>query len=138
VPLDRPVLVRHLARLRADRIAWAARCYRIRDKRGRIVPLVANAAQRSVYEAEQRQLRERGYVRTFVLKGRQGGVSTWEQASNLHHAIFSPGFDAMTLAHTREDTDKLFGITDRAIDHFPPAYLPEMGGYPAPLLHADG
>jgi hypothetical protein len=128
VPLDRSVLVPYLARLRADRIDWAARCYRIRDKRGRIVPLVPNAAQRMVYDAERRQLAERGFARTFVLKGRQGGISTWEQAANLHHAIFSPGFDAMTLAHTREDTDKLFGITDRAIDHVPRGYLPKMGG----------
>jgi hypothetical protein len=63
-----------------------------------------------------------------VLKGRQGGISTWEQASNLHQIWSEPGFDAMTLAHTTDDTAKLFGITQRAIDHFPPAYLPRLGG----------
>jgi hypothetical protein len=119
--------MRLLRRFRRDRLAWAARCFRILDKHGNIIPLVANPAQRRVYEAEQRQLRERGYVRSFVLKGRQGGVSTWEQASSVHQIWSESGFNAMTLAHTREDTDKLFGITQRGIDFFPRHLLHPMG-----------
>lgn len=107
---------------------WARRCFRILDKRGQVIPLVANPAQLLVYEAEQRQLRERGFVRSFVLKGRQGGVSTWEQASNVHQVWSERGFNAITLAHTRDDTDKLFGITQRGIDNFPPHLLPRLGG----------
>jgi hypothetical protein len=127
-PADRGSLAQLFAWLGRDRIEWARRCFRILDKFGAVIALEANPAQRLVYEAEQRQLRERGYVRSYVLKARQGGVSTWEQASNLHQIWSEPGFNAITLAHTREDTDKLFGITQRGIDHFPRHLLPGMGG----------
>jgi hypothetical protein len=55
----------------------------------------------------------------YVLKGRQGGISTDQQARNLHQICLEPGFDAMTLAHIREDTDKLFAITQRAVENYP-------------------
>jgi hypothetical protein len=54
-----------------------------------------------------------------VLKGRQGGISTDQQARNLHQICTAPGFDAMTLAHIRDDTDKLFAITQRAVENYP-------------------
>ena len=119
--------VRMLATFRRDRIAWAAHCFTILDKHGRLVPLQANAAQRRVYEAEQRQLRERGYVRTFVLKGRQGGVTTWEQASNVHQIWSETGFNAMTLAHTDVDTSRIFGVTQLGMELFPAPLLWPMG-----------
>jgi hypothetical protein len=111
-----------------DYSAWAAECYRIRDKHGQIIPLNLNPAQRLVDAAEREEMARHGQARLYVLKGRQGGVSTDQQARNLHQIWSEPGFDAMTLAHTREDTDKLFGITQRAIEHFPPELLLRMGG----------
>jgi hypothetical protein len=54
-----------------------------------------------------------------VLKARQGGFSTDQQARALHQIWSQPNFDALTLAHTKEDTEKLFEITTRAIEHFP-------------------
>jgi hypothetical protein len=111
-----------------DYAVWASEFYRIRDKHGRIVPLALNPAQRLVGDAERRMLETHGVVRLYVLKGRQGGVSTDQQARNLHQIWSDAGFDAMTLAHTREDTDKLFGITQRAIEHFPLGLLPALGG----------
>jgi hypothetical protein len=116
-----------LARFQRDRIAWARHCFTILDKHGQLIPLTANAAQRRVYEAEQKQLRERGYVRTFVLKGRQGGVTTWEQASNVHQLWSEPGFNAMTLAHTDVDTSRIFGVTQLGMELFPRALLWPMG-----------
>lgn len=107
---------------------WAETCYRIRDKRGRIIPLRLNPVQEAIGRAEADMLATQGRARLYALKGRQGGVSTDQQARNLHQVWSEPHFDAMTLAHAREDTDKLFGITARAIEHFPAGLLPVTGG----------
>ncbi len=124
---DREQVKTLLRRLRRDRVEWARRCFRILDKHGHVIPLVANPAQLLVYQAEQRQLAERGFVRSYTLKARQGGISTWEQASNVHQVWSEPGFNAITLAHIREATDTLFGITQRGIDHFPRSLLWRLG-----------
>jgi hypothetical protein len=120
--------LRAVRRLVHDYAYWAETCYRIRDKRGRIIPLRLNPVQRAIGEAEQAMLAREGRARIYVLKGRQGGVSTDQQARNLHQVWGEPHFDAMTLAHAREDTDKLFEITSRALEHFPDGLLPATGG----------
>lgn len=116
-----------LARLVWDYAYWAETCYRIRNKLGRIVPLRLNPVQRAIGAAEADMLTREGRARLYVLKGRQGGVSTDQQGRNLHQVWSEPHFDAMTLAHAREDTDKLFEITSRAIEHFPAGLLPPTG-----------
>lgn len=116
-----------LARLRTDYGRWAERCYRIRDKHGAIRPLVLKRAQHHVGAVEQAQLRAKGEARIFILKARQGGFSTDQQARNLHQIWSEPLFDALTLAHERDATDKIFEISARAIEHFPRALLPKLG-----------
>jgi hypothetical protein len=127
-----PTLVRTLAGaeitgLRHDYARWARACYTIRDKQGRLRPLVLNSIQSAIGRAEAEHLRTTGRARLFVLKARQGGVSTDQQGRNLHQIWSEPNFDALTLAHTTGDTDKLFGITQRAIEHFPRPLLPALG-----------
>ncbi len=121
------VLSRDLTGTRFDFAAWAEGCYRIRDKFGRIVPLRLNAIQSRLGELEREELRAHAQCRLYVLKGRQGGVSTDQQARNLHQICTQPGFDAMTLAHIRDDTDKLFAITQRAVQNFPDRLRPPFG-----------
>lgn len=126
---DRARAVHALRRLRSDFPRWAERCFRILDKDKKRRPLILNHAQRIVLAEEQRQLRARGYARLFVLKGRQGGVTTYEQARALHLASYvKRGATALTLAHDRDSTDKIFDkITSYALSHFPPALLPTLG-----------
>ncbi len=121
--MSREFASRHLD----DYPLWARECYHIRDKFGHIVPLVANRLQLAIGRAEQEERACTGQARLYVLKGRQGGVSTDQQARNLHQICTEPGFDAMTLAHIREDTDKLFAITQRAVQNYPDAHLPPFG-----------
>ncbi|NIR76771.1 MAG: hypothetical protein GWO12_16970 [Gemmatimonadetes bacterium] len=73
-------------------------------------------------------MQNNGKCRLYILKARQGGVTTYEQARNLHTIWANPGAAVMTLAHTREDTDKIFRITQRAVNNFPQALLPTLGG----------
>lgn len=118
---------RKLARLRDDFGYWARCCYHIRDKHANLVPLRLNRAQQVVLDAERSMLDEEGVARLYILKARQGGITTAEQAKNLHTAWSTRGAAVMTLAHSRDDTDKIFRITRRAIDNFPEGLLPAMG-----------
>ena len=124
---QRQQAVRAIAGLRGDYALWARRCYRIRDKQGTIRPFLLNHGQQRVSEVEAEEHAKKGECRGMILKARQGGFSTDQQARALHQVWREPNFDALTLAHTKEDTEKLFGITTRAIEHFPPSLLPRMG-----------
>jgi hypothetical protein len=116
-----------LIRLRSDFGYWAKNCYRILDKAGKLVPLMLNAVQQKIEQAEAEELARKEEARLLALKGRQGGVTTYEQAKSLHTIWANRGATTLTLAHDRESTDKIFGITQRAIEEFDPALLPRLG-----------
>lgn len=116
-------------RLADDFALWAQECFRISDKRKEDRPLVLNGVQRAIESAEREELRKRGRARLYVLKGRQSGVTTYQQAKSLHTIWARPRAVALTLAHKREATDKIFEqITQYAVRNFPPELLPSMGG----------
>jgi hypothetical protein len=116
-------------RLRDDFAFWAASCYTIQAKPPglALLKLVMNRAQRRVYDAEQESQARTGRGRVYVLKGRQGGITTYEQARSLHAIWGTRGAHCMTVSHTDDHVDKLFEITRRALRAFPPALLPEQG-----------
>lgn len=116
-----------VARLKAGFEMWATKCYMILDKQRNLIPLRLNPVQLAIYLAEQEEMRKKGRVRQIVLKGRQGGVTTYEQARNLHAIWAVRGATALTLASDRDLTDKIFRITKRALDNFPTALLPPVG-----------
>lgn len=116
-----------LRTLRLDFTRWARTCYRILDKFGNVVPLQLNGAQRTIELAEREELKTKGRAQIYVLKGRQSGVTTHQQAKSLHTAWAVRGAVCLTLAHERDATDKIFEITRRAIENFPDDLLPEMG-----------
>lgn len=109
---------------------WAQEMYYIRDKTNKLITLHLNYVQAKISEIEEREMREKGNVRIYILKGRQGGISTDQQARALHLCKYNPGANAMTLAHSIDDTAKLFEITRRAVremvERFP-ELLPTMG-----------
>jgi hypothetical protein len=116
-----------LQRLRLDYPHWAATLYRIRDKEGNLIPLRLNRVQRAIGATEAALLRARNRARIFVLKGRQGGITTDQQGRSLHQVWSRPGFDALTLADVKENTERIFEITRRALVHFPAALRPRTG-----------
>jgi hypothetical protein len=116
-----------LLRLRSDFGYWARNCYKILDKSGKLVPLVLNRVQRLIEAEEERQLREKEEARLMALKARQGGVTTYEQAKSLHQIWRNRGSTALTLAHDRDSTDKIFAITQRAVEEFDETLLPRLG-----------
>lgn len=86
-----------------------------------------NHAQQIVRRKKAEILARDGRIRLNILKARQGGVSTAEQADNLHLMWSRPGVSVMTLADTRERTDQIFEITKRAIENFPAGLCPRTG-----------
>lgn len=114
-------------RLFTDYGFWAETCVQIRTKRGELVPYRLNRAQRKVGEVERELVKKHGRARLYILKARQGGISTDQQIRNLYQIWVQPNFDVMTFAHTDADTAKFFGITTRAIEHFPEELLPPLG-----------
>lgn len=92
---------------------WSARNLRIVDKRGDVVPLVLNWAQRQVYLTELRLRRERRKPWIIILKDRKSGISTLEQALAYHAVRTKDNAECRTLAHTDVDTRKIFGIVER-------------------------
>lgn len=117
----------YLQGLRRDRSLWAVKLCKIRDKDNKIVPLAFNQVQREIAAIEEEERQKSGSAFLYILKARQGGVSTYEQAANLHLIWAVPGATALTLAHSRDDTDKIFMITRRMISHFPRDLLPTIG-----------
>ncbi len=120
-------LRRQIARLQAQYPLWARACYRILTKAGDTIPLALNGVQRAIGRAEQAQLRARGKSRIYVLKGRQAGISTDQQARNLFAIWAHRGRTVLTLSDNRENTDRIFAITLRAVREFPPQLLPTLG-----------
>lgn len=107
---------------------FAPACLRILDKEKRLIGLDVNVAQRMVGTAEREELARQGKARLYVLKGRQGGITTDQQGRSLHLVWSQPGAVALTIADKRDKTDKIFEITRRYIDNFPRELLPRIGG----------
>lgn len=117
-----------LQRYRTDyEDVWAPRCFWILDKYERYRRLVLRPCQRAVGAAERVMLSTYGMARLLILKGRQGGFTTDQQARALHTIWSNIGAYCLTLCDTDDRTGKTFQITRRAIDRFPPKLLPSLG-----------
>ncbi|MGO8719327.1 MAG: terminase [Acidobacteriaceae bacterium] len=91
---------------------WLARSLlRVRDRKGKIVPLEANAAQRAY---EQRRGRK-----NIVLKARQMGISTWIAGRFFLKTITQPGTLTVEVAHNREAAEQIFRIVHRFYELLP-------------------
>lgn len=121
-------LASEIANLAQNRHLWMERHFTIRTKLKKLTKLHPNIVQRKLYAAEVEQRQRLGFVRQFILKARQGGVTTYEQGANLHHIWSTPNSDALTVADKQARTDDIFEITQRALQKFTPGMLPAMGG----------
>ena len=84
---------------------------RVRDRGGKLVPLVANRVQ-------QEFERNRG-DRNIVLKARQLGISTWVAGRFFLRTITRPGTLSVQVAHTREAAEEIFRIVHRFYENLP-------------------
>src|ERR1700679_3603042 len=89
----------------------AAKWLRVRDREGRLQPLVANAAQLRFEERRGRQ--------NIVLKARQMGMTTWVAGRFFLRTITRPGTLTLQVAHTREAAETIFRIVQRMWEELP-------------------
>jgi hypothetical protein len=89
----------------------AAEWLRVRDRGGRLRPLVANEAQRRFEERRGRQ--------NIVLKARQLGMTTWVAARYFLRTITKPGTLTLQVAHTREAAETIFCMVQRMWEELP-------------------
>lgn len=83
----------------------------VRNKRGHLVPLRRNRAQR---EYERRRGR-----RNIVLKARQLGITTWVAARFFIDTITHPGTVTVQVAHDQASAEEIFRIVRRFVENLP-------------------
>lgn len=88
-----------------DAIRLAQKVLCIRDRQGRVQPLLANEAQRR-FEANRGR-------HNIVLKARQMGITTWVAGRFFLRTALCPGATTLLVAHNRESAEMLFGIVGR-------------------------
>ena len=108
-----------MRRLRASLPLFAKTCLKIKTKMATIIPFVMNTAQLYTDQKLNQQLKEVGYVRALVLKGRQQGISTYVAARFYHKAAMTKAVNVYILAHEQAASDSLFSIVDRYHDNNP-------------------
>lgn len=114
-------------RLKEDFEFYAPRALRIRPKAGGLVPLTLNRTQRFVHERLEAQRKATGRVRAWVLKMRQGGISTYIGGRFYQQTTHRRGVSTFVMAHRTDATDNLFGMVERFHEHCPALIKPETG-----------
>lgn len=74
--------------------------YKIVDKQGRLIQFTPNWSQR--------QLANELTLRHIILKARQLGMTTWIQLLMLDTVLFTPNFNATTIAHDLQSLQAMF------------------------------
>ena len=83
----------------------------VRNKRGRLVKLATNRAQRD-FELKCGS-------KNIVLKARQMGISTWVAARFFLSTITRPGTLTVQVAHTQEAAEEIFRMVHRFVENLP-------------------
>ena len=89
----------------------AERWLRVRDRQGKLRPLMANAAQRAFELQRGRQ--------NIVLKARQMGMTTWIAGQFFLQTMMQPGVLTVQVAHTREAAEGIFAVVQRMWANLP-------------------
>lgn len=111
-------------RLARDFIHYAEKCLKIREKSGRISPLILNTAQRHIHALLEAQVKRTGRVRAVILKGRQQGCSTYVEARFYWKTSQNKGLRAFILTHLEEASRNIYEIARRFHGHCPKAVRP--------------
>lgn len=112
-------------KLKEDFEHYAAKCLKIRTKKGSVEPFELNKAQRYIHERLEAQKAQTGKVRAIVLKGRQQGCSTYIEGRLYHRVTHSFGVRAFILTHEQEATNNLFEMAQRYHEYCPVLVRPE-------------
>lgn len=93
--------------------------FRIRDKKGKLVPLILNKAQKILLKRFQVDYKAGKPLRYIILKARQKGISTFWEAIMYWLATINDLFKGTIVAQDADASDNLFEMTKRYHDNFP-------------------
>lgn len=103
---------------------YAAKCVKIRTKKGKITYLVLNRVQKRFVKKCIDQLERTGKVRMVVLKARQQGLSTVISALQYWWLSQRKAQKGLVMAHEGESTTTLFDMYRRIHDNIPDIVRP--------------
>ena len=98
---------------------WITRHLQIRTKDGRLLPLQFNPMQERLNDIFDVLKAQHGQAHIIVLKARQHGISTWFQSRIFERCARTENQQALVLAHDREGSDWLFGMSRLFKDTMP-------------------
>lgn len=98
---------------------YAESFLKIRTKEDGVQPFLLNDAQKLLHETAERMLRERGYIRVIILKGRQQGASTYIEGRLYWKVTQEKGVRAFILTHEGDATKNLFEMAKRYHENIP-------------------
>ena len=96
--------------------------FKIRDKKGKLVPLILNKAQKILLKLFQEDYKSGRPLRYIILKARQKGISTFWEAIMYWFATTNELFKGTIVAQDNDAADNLFEMTKRYHDNFPPTH----------------
>lgn len=107
--------------------------YKIRDKNKNLILLKPNIIQQQII----RSLADQNPIRSYYLKYRQGGVSTWWLIWWLDEAISNFNTITGVLSHSRESLKYLWEIIRIAFDNMPDSCRPHFDKYNETEINFD-
>lgn len=107
---------------------YSEKFLKIRSKTAQLIPLKANTVQCVVHLRKEawKKINPGRSLRALILKARQGGVTTWEQALSFHRCATRPYQHAVTLAHTADSVEKIYEMVRLFYRYLPPLLRPHM------------
>lgn len=112
-------LIDNLQKLKEDFVLRCETLYKIRPKKGGMVPFRLNFAQTYLHNRLEEIKRTTGKIRVVILKARQQGVSTYVAARFFDQVLFNPGIKAFILAHREDATNNLYALVERYYANLP-------------------
>lgn len=112
--------------LHEDLPTYAKFCLKIRDKTGKIRPLVYNKAQLYVHQKLEEQKKKYGFVRAIIMKGRQEGITTYIESRFFKQTTMARGVASFILSHEAKSTDAIFSMVKRFNDNLPAGLSPGL------------
>jgi hypothetical protein len=111
-------------RLMYDFPFYAENVLKIRPKEGGLIPFKLNKLQNELHQIIEKQKKETGKVRILIVKGRQGGCSTYVEARYFHKVTHQIGKKAFILTHLGEATANLYAMVNRYYENTPTQIRP--------------
>ena len=104
--------------------AYIENYIKIRDKRGKIIPLILNKPQLKYYNVIKKLHEEKKPIRIIILKSRQMGFSTETEAIITKNTTTHHNYRAGIIAHKETSTTNIFEMSKLMINYLPDAIRP--------------